>query len=44
MVDFSGSDEEVKKAGEEALKTYDGVDVLVNNAGYGVVEPVEELQ
>ncbi|KAI0916220.1 hypothetical protein AcV5_003218 [Taiwanofungus camphoratus] len=43
ILDLNASDTEIRKAGEAALKIYGHVDVLVNNAGYGVVAPVEEL-
>lgn len=44
ILDLNASDTEIRKAGEAALKIYGHVDVLVNNAGYGVVAPVEELR
>lgn len=43
ILDLSASDAEIRQAGKEALKIYGQVDVLVNNAGWGVVAPVEEL-
>jgi len=43
VLDLGASDETIRKAGEEALKIYGYIDVLVNNAGYGVVAAVEEL-
>ncbi|KAH9945541.1 NAD-P-binding protein [Amylocystis lapponica] len=42
-VDFGSSDSEIRKVGEEALKIHGHIDVVVNNAGYGIVGPVEEL-
>ncbi|KAL6300318.1 hypothetical protein BKA93DRAFT_829146 [Sparassis latifolia] len=44
ILDLSGPDYEIRKAGEAALKIYGHVDVVVNNAGFGVIAPVEELE
>lgn len=44
LLDLNASDADIRKAGEESLKIYGKVDVLVNNAGWGVVVPVEELE
>lgn len=42
-LDLSGSESEIKKAGQEALQIYGHIDFLVNNAGYALPSPVEEL-
>lgn len=44
LLDLSASDADIRRVIEEALKIYGRVDVLVNNAGWGVVGPVEELE
>ncbi|GBE84245.1 Uncharacterized oxidoreductase [Sparassis crispa] len=43
ILDLNAPDAEIRQAGEAALKVYGHVDVLVNNAAFGVVGPVEEL-
>ncbi|KAH9940656.1 NAD-P-binding protein [Amylocystis lapponica] len=43
VVDFGSSDAAIRKAGEEALRIHGHIDVVVNNAGYGIIGPVEEL-
>ncbi|KZT64731.1 NAD(P)-binding protein [Daedalea quercina L-15889] len=43
MLDLSAPDADIRNAGTEALRIYGRVDVLVNNAGWGAVAPVEEL-
>ncbi|PCH37048.1 NAD(P)-binding protein [Wolfiporia cocos MD-104 SS10] len=43
VLHLNAPDAEIRKAGEEALRVYGHIDVLVNNAGYGVISPVEEL-
>ena len=44
MLDLNASDTAIRRAGEDALKIYGKIDVLVNNAGWGVLGPVEELE
>ncbi|KAJ3556273.1 hypothetical protein NM688_g2122 [Phlebia brevispora] len=43
VADFSQSDDELKKAAQDALTLFGTVDVLVNNAATGVVGPLEEV-
>ncbi|PCH43289.1 NAD(P)-binding protein [Wolfiporia cocos MD-104 SS10] len=43
VLDLSSTDAEIRRAGEEALKIYGHIDILFNNAGFGLVVPVEEL-
>ncbi|KAF7796677.1 hypothetical protein EIP86_007860 [Pleurotus ostreatoroseus] len=42
IADFTASDEVLRKAGQDAINVLGKVDVLVNNAAYGIVSPVEE--
>jgi len=42
-LDLGISDAHIRKAGEEALGIHGYIDVLVNNAGFGSVTPVEEI-
>lgn len=35
-LDLGGLDAHIRKVGEEAIEVYGQVDVLVNNAGYGL--------
>ena len=44
IVDFSDSDEVLRKVGQDAIALLGKVDVLVNNAANGVVSPIEELE
>jgi NADP-dependent 3-hydroxy acid dehydrogenase YdfG len=42
-LDVSSSSEAIKSKIDEALRIYDGIDVVVNNAGYILSGAVEEL-
>ncbi|KAI0795081.1 NAD-P-binding protein [Abortiporus biennis] len=44
VIDFSDSDDNIVQAAREAIGLYGNVDVLVNNAAYSIVGPVEELR
>ncbi len=44
VVDFSASDEIIRKASQEALELFGTIDVLVNNAANRFVRPIEELE